>query len=168
MLLFITFICSYTCLYPYFNTSHVTVYPLLLCPSNLHPSISIHLMLLFIAERRGWNACGIFISIHLMLLFIYFNSEHSSIHTIFQYISCYCLSFLTNYTHFIICISIHLMLLFIGSLYSSILFLLTDFNTSHVTVYQSEEDEMPAVYSFQYISCYCLSYWAAGATVTFT
>ena len=114
-------------------------------------------MLLFIAERRRWNACGIFISIHLMLLFIYFNSEHSSIHTIFQYISCYCLSFLTNYTHFIICISIHLMLLFIGSLYSSILFLLTDFNTSHVTVYQSEEDEMPAVYSFQYISCYCLS-----------
>ena len=34
----------------------------------------------------------------------------------FQYISCYCLS----------------------SLYSSILFLFADFNTSHVTVYQDE------------------------------
>ena len=54
----------------YFNTSHVTVYPIYTPNIFLASSISIHLMLLFIPALQGR---------HLLSLQ-------------FQYISCYCLS----------------------------------------------------------------------------
>ena len=34
----------------------------------------------------------------------------------------------------------------------------SDFNTSHVTVYHEDLDGTIALYQFQYISCYCLSF----------
>ena len=53
------------------------------------------------------------ISIHLMLLFIRTGILRTTIKGIFQYISCYCLSVVS----------------------SNVILALTDFNTSHVTVY---------------------------------
>ena len=75
----------------YFNTSHVTVYLLSLPCVYSSTHISIHLMLLFI----GWQQ-----SIR--------NDSKK-----FQYISCYCLSFLLHSESDSFLISIHLMLLFI-------------------------------------------------------
>ena len=63
---------------------------------------------------------------------MYFASSPSFL---FQYISCYCLSFLLfNQSH------IHL-----------------HFNTSHVTVYLNGKKTPCKINEFQYISCYCLS-----------
>ena len=55
--------------------------------------------------------------------------------TLFQYISCYCLS------HFLLLVQMQLF----------------NFNTSHVTVYQSNQSTLRCRDTFQYISCYCLS-----------
>ena len=139
-----------------FNTSHVTVY------------------------QKDWTAkvADSTISIHLMLLFIFSLCCFINSIKIFQYISCYCLSYLSfldaislynfNTSHVTVYleewsekgdyiqISIHLMLLFIEmSVKHAIRF--PNFNTSHVTVYRS--DWCSGSYSciFQYISCYCLS-----------
>ena len=114
MLLFIWY-----CLYSssndcYFNTSHVTVYP---------------------HERRR-ILCLYIISIHLMLLFIGSDGVKSNEITVFQYISCYCLSAPDA-----------------SNASSNV-----NFNTSHVTVYQREEGKHHNKDRFQYISCYCLSY----------
>ena len=97
----------------YFNTSHVTVYLLSLPCVYSSTHISIHLMLLFI----GWQQ-----SIR--------NDSKK-----FQYISCYCLSFLLHSESDSFLISIHLMLLFIDVAVSL---------------------NVPVKW-FQYISCYCLS-----------
>ena len=136
-------------------------------------------MLLFI----GWNLCicapGRRISIHLMLLFIA-QSRYKTYEVYwFQYISCYCLSFAVivpdSRFNFI---SIHLMLVFIFFCY----YRSSDychFNTSHVTVYRISANSGKPHYAisihlmllfirnvinnvinlniFQYISCYCLS-----------
>ena len=75
----------------YFNTSHVTVYP------SKYPSSGV----------------VTFISIHLMLLFIYITYLVMKELGVFQYISCYCLSFFLNFY--------------------AVTFIY--FNTSHVTVY---------------------------------
>ena len=123
------------------------------CPDH----ISIHLMLLFISDHPFQNNILFRISIHLMLLFIsglllnkwcnflfqyiscyclsYCPSRRSLIFYEFQYISCYCLSFCFYFPVHFQNISIHLMLLFI---------LLVPTPTYNVP-------------SFQYISCYCLS-----------
>ena len=74
----------------------------------------------------------------------------------FQYISCYCLSYPA---HLLLCtlfISIHLMLLFIVKSPTDLIKLLY-FNTSHVTVYPIISPLRISSTSFQYISCYCLS-----------
>ena len=119
----------------YFNTSHVTVY----LPQNLHTLFHLR------------------ISIHLMLLFIRVTTGFNGFNRVFQYISCYCLSLLavvkvprfrhfntshvTVYhsqrilVHYVLQISIHLMLLFILFIRYILRF----------------------VHQFQYISCYCLS-----------
>ena len=160
MLLFI-----YVCLlisfyYLHFNTSHVTVYPFHNRTLHLLYLISIHLMLLFIAAASGedlattsfqYISCYClsytyltpniflkFISIHLMLLFIgstgafYYQLEY-----LFQYISCYCLSAIEDDAtdaestfQYISCYCLSL-----GAQHQN--GNLTDFNTSHVTVYRS-------------------------------
>ena len=57
-------------------------------------------------------------------------------YTLFQYISCYCLSIWTQQRHLLLHISIHLMLLFIQA--PIVMHCLSkNFNTSHVTVYHS-------------------------------
>ena len=81
---------------------------------------------------------------------LYFNTSHVTVYqepekictTVwqFQYISCYCLSPSIGMSKHISCISIHLMLLFIGTN------LVKKFNDM----------------SFQYISCYCLSFTIAS------
>ena len=98
----------------HFNTSHVTVYPFSFSSSETFVTISIHLMLLFILPYRLFKNNLLNISIHLMLLFIYMGDYNSDMLKIFQYISCYCLSFGTI-----------LIMVYYGY-----------FNTSHVTVYQ--------------------------------
>ena len=119
--------------------------------------ISIHLMLLFIISSPsssftvcdfntshvtvylplGWRTgATLFISIHLMLLFIQ--------HAVFQIL-------------IRIRISIHLMLLFIGQETAICIPGITDFNTSHVTVYHLYVLSLIFLTRFQYISCYCLS-----------
>ena len=114
-------------------------------------------MLLFIevVAKLNLNVSGI--SIHLMLLFIFFTAEYLLDSSLFQYISCYCLSYevftdLLLYISFqyISCyclsqsshptflsfrISIHLMLLFILLFTRTYVSIQQNFNTSHVTVY---------------------------------
>ena len=98
----------------------------------------------------------------------YFNTSHVTVYlhrtklilvlqNLFQYISCYCLSLLSALTPASIHISIHLMLLFIHFCFVLPIFIPVFQYISCYCLSQSEEDEMPAVYSFQYISCYCLS-----------
>ena len=141
-----------------FNTSHVTVYQKDWTAKVADSTISIHLMLLFIEEDHNKITGAKRISIHLMLLFIVLPSVLPLLFALFQYISCYCLSSLI-YLHLKhLSISIHLMLLFI------INFTLTSpnpvyFNTSHVTVYPPLQTLSFIFPIFQYISCYCLSFF---------
>ena len=71
MLLFIKKLQDVCWIKIYFNTSHVTVYPL----------------------HQSGNPCRLLISIHLMLLFIGVTTVVSALDNEFQYISCYCLSY---------------------------------------------------------------------------
>ena len=80
-----------------------------------------------------------------MFYLSYFNTSHVTVYlirlstisltSIFQYISCYCLSILVLFHSENEFISIHLMLLFI-KLVVRIIGLSVHFNTSHVTVYR--------------------------------
>ena len=113
-----------------------------------------------------------------MLLFI--RSKHVKAFTVwlFQYISCYSLSILHKAWISSVCVSIHLMLLFIPvcrtpvichrivSIHLMLLFIRTgivyiyrinSFNTSHVTLYLVDEGIVYPLSRFQYISCYSLS-----------
>ena len=140
--------------------------------------ISIHLMLLFIIQVYMIRLAAIFISIHLMLLFIRITQEsHPKIkHFNTSHVTVYLTSkrYFTSASN----ISIHLMLLFIELQQRSEL-AQSDFNTSHVTVYPSAVNPPSVIvvyfntshvtvylcqgilntlrFSFQYISCYCLS-----------
>ena len=156
MLLFIVMEdCTIACQL-YFNTSHVTVYPFLLCNCLCSYIISIHLMLLFIYVRRN----GVYepaISIHLMLLFIRTVDISLFFQREFQYISCYCLSPFYSKSVQPLMISIHLMLLFI----------LVDgckmcplYKFQYISCYclSGRGSSIERVSTFQYISCYCLSY----------
>ena len=117
-----------------FNTSHVTVYLKINNAFSKFHNISIHLMLLFIITFIG-----------ILPIDFHFNTSHVTVYpdrlfeqptiSLFQYISCYCLSFSSISITALICISIHLMLLFIQL-----------------------PDSMRFIKDwFQYISCYCLS-----------
>ena len=122
-----------------FNTSHVTVYHHRKLWGHQEISISIHLMLLFI-----------YLFSHTLITIFYFNTSHvtvyrhgglhNSVSTLFQYISCYCLSSRHTDSNTGRIISIHLMLLFIS-----------------VPV-----EWLGQQFIFQYISCYCLSRLSAG------
>ena len=76
----------------------------------------------------------------------------------FQYISCYCLSVLykrkklgTTTFQYISCYCL-------SSCSSNRDINTSNFNTSHVTVYQRVQLRSNPVHEFQYISCYCLSH----------
>ena len=118
-----------------FNTSHVTLY----------------------RQDGRIKAWRISVSIHLMLLFIRTSYLLPHASCLFQYISCYSLSFLRSHWTHGRRVSIHLMLLFINlsawanferslfqylSCYSLSFFpsskscILNSFNTSHVTLYR--------------------------------
>ena len=98
-------------------------------------SISIHLMLLFIAVKNikdrtyRWNFNTSHVTVYR------FRRFRSFVRVWFQYISCYCLSFRRAY-------------LSAFGVY---------FNTSHVTVYLLLKTARIVSLTFQYISCYCLS-----------
>ena len=98
-------------------------------------SISIHLMLLFIFVSYCENVYFLIISIHLMLLFIVTTEQTTETKSVFQYISCYCLSQEPQIS----------------------MSILRYFNTSHVTVYLRDSIINCLSWIFQYISCYCLS-----------
>ncbi len=155
MLLFIRNNRIYRVRYRHFNTSHVTVYPTFpvnssliasfqyiscYCLSILYWVVIIHMQIFqYISCYCLSGGRSVFIpnggiSIHLMLLFI--NLKHGEINApcLFQYISCYCLSTFCRLEQHKDGISIHLMLLFIPFLIL-IRNALTNFNTSHVTVY---------------------------------
>ena len=119
----------------YFNTSHVTVYlcldllPLVLQSYFNTSHVTVYLIFYDLKHFNCYN----------------FNTSHVTVYQdvlaserlvmLFQYISCYCLSALTSSLQKAHHISIHLMLLFIGNL-SSYSSRLSNFNTSHVTVYR--------------------------------
>ena len=119
----------------YFNTSHVTFY-------------------LDVALGCGR---GNYISIHLMLLFILTDPSIVVAASLFQYISCYCLSRWLQCTSCTFSISIHLMLLFIqvrGQMnFNDVIFQYISCYCLSLRCYHSELLQHP----FQYISCYCLS-----------
>ena len=113
MLLFICISAGVTLVVCYFNTSHVTVY---LTGSSTRESRTIYFNTSHVTVYHHWKNAKprwMSISIHLMLLFIVLNSLSDNPVSLFQYISCYCLS-LVNW------------LVKIFDFY---------FNTSHVTVY---------------------------------
>ena len=139
-----------------FNTSHVTVYPLGENTYLMVRRISIHLMLLFIVTLSAYLPPD-----------VHFNTSHVTVYLnsailfsnslLFQYISCYCLSVQKMLELCWIRISIHLMLLFIGTGMARKRIIENNFNTSHVTVYRDQNCNSRCGWIFQYISCYCLS-----------
>ena len=139
-----------------FNTSHVTVYRSGGNNDDNTVYISIHLMLLFIKATEILDYAETHFNTSHVTVYrrisqptrttgSYFNTSHVTVYQdvlaserlvmLFQYISCYCLSALTSSLQKAHHISIHLMLLFIGNL-SSYSSRLSNFNTSHVTVYR--------------------------------
>ena len=92
-----------------------------------------------------------------MLLFIFLGRKERIMSTLFQYISCYCLSIIWNVDKLkkklfqyisCYCLSYSLQRAFHRFPY---------FNTSHVTVYPYAALVSSFIAPFQYISCYCLS-----------
>ena len=140
-----------------FNTSHVTVYQkvklvmyvytefqYISCYCLSYPNApatgatyyfnTSHVTVYPIIQPVFWY--HFLISIHLMLLFIILSN--------------------TVY-HILSIISIHLMLLFIKMIRLERANVM-HFNTSHVTVYLLVFIMLVHIFTFQYISCYCLSY----------
>ena len=157
MLLFISFWPFQLKSQLHFNTSHVTVYLSSKFPVIIPIVISIHLMLLFITTlllRSRWLTAN-FNTSHVTVYLCAF--DRWPVISIFQYISCYCLSaaekpeYLLPYPfQYISCYCLSWQF---HHQYCN----LVNFNTSHVTVYQISgyANGTPGV--FQYISCYCLS-----------
>ena len=162
-----------------FNTSHVTLYLKAVVSSFLwKPCFNTSHVTLY-REKGGEIVDLPSVSIHLMLLFILAQISTEAGKIGFQYISCYSLSrviqrrgtcqFRFNTSHVTLyqktpywCryggnyVSIHLMLLFIEKeLYPYLLYY--GFNTSHVTLYLDEHHNSWENNAFQYISCYSLS-----------
>ena len=134
MLLFIFLIRTPHTFIANFNTSHVTVY---------------HYPGFFCSALRKFQYISCYCLSRITLSQLLKSSS-------FQYISCYCLSTCFYNARAYIYISIHLMLLFIAVTLGMTTRCL-NFNTSHVTVYQSGSPYLSTVPRFQYISCYCLS-----------
>ena len=97
----------------HFNTSHVTVYQILVMHHAFSFLISIHLMLLFIRMAAVGGERSIVFQYISCYCLSRGDDNKNTIREIFQYISCYCLSISNSYRRFIRMISIHLMLLFI-------------------------------------------------------
>ena len=98
----------------YFNTSHVTVYPMK------------YLQIYCYIFHFNTSHVTVYPNLHTPPFF----------HFAFQYISCYCLScYSLEHMYLYNKISIHLMLLFIFNANTKVISYLY-FNTSHVTVYQ--------------------------------
>ena len=139
-----------------FNTSHVTVYHRYYHLPLLHNGISIHLMLLFILIPLS-NLVGYCISIHLMLLFIM--QDNSLHHTVYDFNT----SHVTVYHiigRLLLCcsiISIHLMLLFIRTLYFPLTVQLCISIHLMLLFIVCGKFMGSGKAKFQYISCYCLS-----------
>ena len=141
--------------------------------------VSIHHMLLFICLGKRADCITILVSIHHMLLFITIAEVTCLNLEGFQYITCYCLSMLSQdiadkirafqyitcyclsaavemYTNrlasfqYITCYCLSYMVVFFKRRCKS-------FNTSHVTVYLYALSGIFDEYMFQYITCYCLS-----------
>ena len=119
----------------YFNTSHVTVYQTEASKEFRSSHISIHPMLRFIKRNSMETPSTASISIHPMLRFIDILRTYMKEYIEFQYIPCYGLSSNTS------CGSIALtdfntshVTVYLGCNLSAGIFL-SDFNTSHVTVY---------------------------------
>ena len=136
-------------------------------------------MLLFISLAFIVAITGTKVSIHLMLLFIAESGLSSRITQTFQYISCYSLSnaesnrkILINGFQYISCYSLsfpdspariahdsfntsHVTLYLIRT--SRKLTPILRFNTSHVTLYPIDRATAETTDKFQYISCYSLS-----------
>ena len=117
-----------------FNTSHVTLYHNRNGFSDKPDYVSIHLMLLFIKEDLTDKQCSKRFNTSHVTLYqrkkIYIDTE-----SLFQYISCYSLSRMLTRLSIPMCVSIHLMLLFI--MRTGILMCYPAcFNTSHVTLYR--------------------------------
>ena len=136
MLLFICEISLITNRLLCFNTSHVTLYPFLVFVIREFISVSIHLMLLFIARRNDRRTVGYWVSIHLMLLFIANSARLMLPRRQFQYISCYSLS-LQNLKklHTDSCFNTSHVTLY-RNFHGEMYFQEICFNTSHVTLYQ--------------------------------
>ena len=162
-----------------FNTSHVTVYLDLIIYSStqsLFQYISCYclseLRLAAMQILRDFNTSHVTVYrlwvVFVGFSFTNFNTSHVTVYLfhrtqvrqilLFQYISCYCLSFYIHSESDPFLISIHLMLLFIFFCSSVISRPASYFNTSHVTVYRRKGLNSFIVFAFQYISCYCLSF----------
>ena len=98
------------------------------------------------------------ISIHLMLLFIGVGFSFESIGTKFQYISCYCLSYAVTGENLELVTFQYISCYCLSTGELKVLKPWSDFNTSHVTVYQGANIDFEVGAEFQYISCYCLSW----------
>ena len=96
-----------------------------------------------------------------------FNTSHVTVYlthyqtgisiTIFQYISCYCLSISKSFYNCFLTISIHLMLLFINNETAQVAQEILFQYISCYCLSPSGCTTLVAVAPFQYISCYCLS-----------
>ena len=112
-------------------------------------------MLLFIQEKKIFRGTHRNFKTSHVIVYLYL-LMHLDIFYEFQNISCYCLSEICGERLSNMCISKHLMLLFIPKV-TLVLFLLRYFKTSHVIVYHNAAKKSDALRGFQNISCYCLS-----------
>ena len=142
---------------PHFNTSHVTVYQGFHKTLHHLSIISIHLMLLFIFNTEAKERIGM-INFNTSHVTVYRTRQSSTQERLwFQYISCYCLSWMIYPVQSRSAISIHLMLLFIPSV---LLPTRTTTRFQYISCYCLSFPLVilpTSVSSFQYISCYCLS-----------
>ena len=92
-----------------------------------------------------------------MLLFILAFFHCFSAPSLFQYISCYCLSLIQNNDVIDDRIFQYISCYCLSTWGIVILCYLLNFNTSHVTVYLYGRRFSVSIAKFQYISCYCLS-----------
>ena len=129
--------------------------------------ISIHLMLRFIKSLCHVELVPTAISIHLMLRFIIFLNHDQTYLTIFQYISCYGLSrrhleetVIPKSFQYISCYGLSL-----DARQGNVL--KGNFNTSHVTVYQSTESACGKLYQYfntSHVTVYQIGYVLSKCT----
>ena len=161
-----------------FNTSHVTLYRYAAISLSYLPCKFQYISCYSLSsawERIG-DAVGSFNTSHVTLYrsrcnlyYVGYKFQYISCYSLsdssgtggitsgwFQYISCYSLSKIKRVPEPVLCVSIHLMLLFIRVM-KKVCYRLNRFNTSHVTLYPVCFISNVAAALFQYISCYSLS-----------